>query len=267
MLSRLDAVTREVDEAMEAYDLARAAQTLRAFAWNDLADWYDEWSKGRLYEGTEQEKADQAELLAFVLERALRLLHPIMPFLTEEIWRALTGGETIMLREWPTVTGFDDPQAEWAFSFLQDVVSALRRFRAGHQIPPATKPAATAVVPDHARRALLESETGRVRALAGWGEIAVLDAAPDVAAEARLVLSEAVIHVPLAGLLDLAAERDRLRRERAKHRAETERIGAKLADPNFTQRAPAEVVDLQRERLEAERVLVAGLDEALRDLG
>jgi len=266
ILSRLDAVTREADKAMEEYDFARAAQTLRQFTWTEFADWYVEWSKGRLYDGTDEEKAGQRAILAYVLERVLMLLHPIMPFITEELWRALTAGETIMRAQWPSASGERDEEAERSIVFLQDVIGALRRFRADHGIDSKTKPSATVVVEDAQRRILLESELERVRALGNWGELAIAPSAPDGSQEARLVLRGARIHVPLAGLLDIDGERQRIERDIAKHRSEVERIGAKLADRSFTERAPEDVVETQRERLGREQEAIAHLEQAFRDL-
>ena len=259
-------MTREADWAMEEYDFARAAQTLRQFTWNEFADWYVEWSKGRLYDGTEEEKADQRALLAHVLERVLVLLHPIMPFITEELWRALTGGETLVRAPWPTAGDHADEDAERAIAFLQDVIGALRRFRADHGIDPKTKPAAAIVAEDASRRALIEAEMERVRALGNWGELTIAASAQEAAQEARLVLDGARIHVPLAGLLDIDEERRRIERDIAKHRSELERIGAKLADRAFTERAPEEVVETQRERLAREQEAIAHLEQASRDL-
>ncbi len=267
MLSRLDAVTTEADRAMEGYDFARAAQALRGFTWSEFADWYVEWSKARLYDGTEQERADQRAMLAHVLERTLRLLHPFTPFITEELWRALTEGETVMTATWPTPGDDADAEAEREMAFLQAAIGALRRFRADHEIPPKARPSATAVVPDTGLRMLLDAELERVTSLSAWGELVLAPEAPDAAGEARLVLDGAVIHVPLAGLLDIDAERARLSKQKERHEAEVARIERKLADENFTAKAPEEVVETQRERLEAERDRIAHLDQALRDLG
>lgn len=267
IVTRLDAVTRDVDEAMESYDWARAAQALRQFTWSEFADWYVEWSKGRLYDGTDEEKADQRAMLAHVLERVLLLLHPIMPFITEELWCALTGGETIMRAPWPVVTEERDEEAERAMTFLQDVIGALRRFRADHQIDPKLRPSAFAVIPDEGRRALLSSEMTRVCALASWGELAITALQLDGGQEARLVLDGATIHVPLAGVLDLDEERRRLERDRAARESEAARIEAKLADSNFTERAPEDVVETQRERLQRERDAIVHIAQALDDLG
>jgi len=267
ILSRLDAITRETDEAMEAYDFARAAQTLRGFCWSEFADWYVEWSKGRLYDGTEQERNDQASVLVWVLERTLRLLHPIMPFVTEELWQGLTERETITRGPWPVASGDADAGAERDMAFLQRVIGALRRFRADHGIEPKMRPAATAVVPDAAARELLAAEKDQVCKLGSWGDLSLASSADEGAGEARLVIEGATIHVPLAGLLDIDAERRRLEKERARRVAEVSRIESKLADASFTERAPEQVVETQRERLAREREAIEHLAQALRDLG
>jgi valyl-tRNA synthetase len=270
ILSRLQAATDEADAAMEAFDFARAAQTLRQFTWTEFADWYVEWSKGRLYDGTEQEKRYQRAVLYKVLERVLLLLHPITPFITEELWRALTGGETIMRATWPARPEDREPSdraAEDQMEFLMGIVSSLRRFRADHEIEPAAQPHANVQVTDQQHRELLEQESERIRRLARWGTLTVSDSSPGTdAAYARLTLSEATIHVPLEGLLDLDAERARLSKERAKHEAEAQRLEAKLADKAFTQRAPEDVVQMQRDRLIGERDVIARIDDASRDL-
>ena len=205
-------------------------------------------------------------MLAHVLERVLRLLHPIMPFITEELWRALTGGEMIARAPWPSAEGGGDEAAEHQMAFLQEVIGALRRFRADHGIDPKTKPAALAVIADEERRTLLEAELGRVLALANWGELQLASSALEAVQEARLVLDGARIHVPLAGLLDIDEERRRIQKDKARHEHEVERIGAKLADPDFTERAPEEVVETQRDRLDREKEAIAHLEQALRDL-
>ncbi|MBI4730520.1 MAG: valine--tRNA ligase [Acidobacteria bacterium] len=267
ILSRLAAVTREVTEAFGEYDLARAASDLRQFAWSEVADWYLEWSKGRLYGEDERAKVDQRAMLVFVLDRLLRLLHPLMPFVTETLWRSLTGGDTLLTTAWPAAEDHGDEEAERDMAFLQGAIVSLRRFKTHHRIEPKTRPTATAVVADPRLAALLETEMERVLALGSWGSLAVVGQAPDIAGEARLVTPGAVIHVPLAGIIDVAAERARLRGEIAKHETEFARIEAKLADAAFVAKAPEEVVETQRERLEAARAALARLGEALSELG
>ena len=268
ILSRLDRVTAETGDTMDAYDLARAAHGLRQFIWTEFADWYVEWSKGRLYDGTDEAKRDQASILTYVLERVLRLLHPMTPFITEELWRAVTGGPTIVHQPWPVAGAFADDFAESSMAFLQDVIGALRRFRADHQIEPKLKPNATIAIAGAAHRDLFAGEIDAVKSLANWGALDIATTEAQASGlEARLALEGAAIRVPLAGLLDLDHERERLRKERSKHEHEAARIGAKLGDPNFAERAPEDVVQTQRERLAAEQELIAHIDRALEDLG
>jgi valyl-tRNA synthetase len=267
ILSRLSHATRQVDEAMQAYDFASAAGMLRGFIWSEFADWYVEWTKGRLLHGSDDAKRDVVAILVHVLTATLRLLHPLMPFITEELHRAITGAETLMRGPWPAAdAALIDDEAEAGMAFLMDVVTKLRQFRAEHQIESRTRPAATAVVEDAARRLILAGEVERVRVLGSWGELTIAAEAPDATGEARLVLPGAVIHVPLAGILDVDAEIARLEREIATHGSEIERIGRKLANEEFVAKAPEEVVEQQRERLAEERDAVARLEEALREL-
>ncbi|HVL91541.1 MAG TPA: valine--tRNA ligase [Actinomycetota bacterium] len=265
ILARLAAVTAEADAAMEGYDFATAAVTLRNFAWNDFADWYVEWSKGRLQGGSEDQKQDTLAILTHVLSATLRLLHPIMPFVTEELHGALSGTATILRGPWPAALAAEAGAVE-RFEFLKQIVAVLRRFRADHKVPPQIKPAATVVVRDETMRALLQSELERVRVLGSWGEIALAAAAPDATGEARIVLAAATIHVPLAGVLDIDAEVARLRREIGDLEAEASKIEAKLANESFVAKAPEEVVEKQRERVAEARAAIGGLAEALAEL-
>ncbi len=173
ILSRLDATVAAVDEAIENYDLARAAQMLRQFTWSEFADWYVEWSKGSLHGAGEFKDATRA-VLTHVLGTVLRLLHPFMPFITEELNRALTGVETIMTMPWPRPDpGLQDRDAETEMEFVMGIVGALRRFRADHKIAHSARPDAHAELEDTGLAAILESELERVRVLADWGEFAV----------------------------------------------------------------------------------------------
>jgi valyl-tRNA synthetase len=267
ILSRLAAVTDEVDSAMEAYDFASASQALRQFTWSELADWYVEWSKGRLQHGDPDQRAETAGVLARVLEATLGLLHPIMPFVTEELHRALTGAQTIVRGPWPSSDASAlDPAAEADMAFLQSVVSALRRFRADHEIAARLRPGATAVVADARLAGVLSAEMERVRALGSWGELRVAGEAEDSSGEARLILKHAVIHVPLQGILDVDAEIARLSKALTGHASEADRIRVKLANDEFVRKAPEEVVEQQRERLAREEEAIARLTEALAEL-
>ena len=267
ILSRLDATVASVDEALEGYDVARAAQLLRQFTWSEFADWYVEWSKGPLQGAGSEFKDATRAVLAHVLETILRLLHPFMPFITEELYRALTGETTVMTARWPEPDpSLQDRDAETEMEFVMGVVSALRRFRADHTIAHSARPDAHAEIEDSGLAAILESEIDRVRALAGWGEFAVGSTNGHGGAHARLVVPGAVIHVPLAGLLDLEAERARLSKEIALLEKDADGVRRKLENTEFVSKAPEEVVDQQRERLVETERSAERLREALRDL-
>jgi valyl-tRNA synthetase len=267
ILSRLASVAASVDAAMEGYDFATAAQTLRQFTWSEFCDWYIEWAKGPLLSGDERRVRAARGVLAYVLDAILELLHPIMPFITEELHRAMSG-EGVIDAPWPEADGgHADPDAERTFGFVQGVVSALRRFRADHNIPPSVRPESTITVADAALRDVLASELERVQTIARWGVIAISAEARSVPGEARLVLGPgAEIHMPVAGLFDVAAESARLRKEIEKLGAEAARVEGKLANEDFVSRAPEDVVEQQRERLAEARSAIARLEDALREL-
>jgi valyl-tRNA synthetase len=267
ILSRLDATVAAVDEAIEGYDMARAAQLLRQFTWSEFADWYVEWSKGPLQGGGSEFKDATRAVLAHVLETILRLLHPFMPFITEELYGALTGETTVMTARWPQPDpSLQDRDAETEMEFVMGVVGALRRFRADHTIPHSARPDAHAEIEDSGLASILETEIDRVRALAGWGEFAVGSTNGHGGAHARLVVPGAVIHVPLAGLLDLDAERARLSKEIAVLEKDADGVRRKLENTEFVSKAPEEVVEQQRERLAETERSAERLREALRDL-
>jgi valyl-tRNA synthetase len=150
--------------------------------------------------------------------------------------------------------------------FVMGVVGALRRFRADHQIPHGARPEAHAEISDPGLAAILQEEIERVRALAGWGDFQVSSTNGHGGPQARLVVPGATIHIPLAGLMDLAAERGRLAKEIAGHEEDAQRARTKLANPGFLNNAKEEVIDQQRERLAETEHALEGLRAALKDL-
>jgi valyl-tRNA synthetase len=255
LLSRLEETRAEVTAAYDGYDPADAARLLHGFAWSELADWAVELAKPRLAGGGEDAERAGATL-AYALEVTLRLLHPVMPFVTEELGRALTGVETLTRGPWPAERPGDlDPEAEAAMADLQEAIVALRRFRAEHQVPSSSRPRLVVVPADDAQAALFRAEADSVRRLARLDAVEVASAAPSVPT-AKLLAGRAELYLPLEGLLDLDEERARLERELAALGAERSRAEAKLANPQFLAKAPAPVVAKARERL-------AEVDQAL----
>ncbi|MGI8873256.1 MAG: class I tRNA ligase family protein, partial [Egibacteraceae bacterium] len=207
--------------------------------------WYLELAKLR-------EDAAAKQVLVHVLDVVLRLLHPIAPFVTEEVWRTLARAgqdETIMRAAWP---GPDprrrDQEAEAHMGAVVEIVTELRRFRADHGLPPSARidvVAATAA----ARRPVLEVGLDGIRRLAGVEAWSFAEQASAAGPVATVVVTGAELHIPLAGLLDLGEERERLERELAKARAEVARAEGKLGNERFVDKAPAQVVQSERDKV------------------
>jgi valyl-tRNA synthetase len=248
LLSRLEATRAAATAAYEGFDPAEAARLLHGFAWSELADWAVELAKPRLAAGGEDARR-AAATLAYALEVTVALLHPIMPFVTEELGRALTGVDTITLGPWPAERERDrDPRAEAAMAGLQEAIVAIRRFRAEHHVPPSSRPRLVVVPAGDDQAAMFHDEAERIRRLARLDAVELARAAPPVPT-AKLLAAGAELHLPLEGLLDLDEERARLERELANLGAERARAEAKLANPAFLEKAPGPVVARARERL------------------
>ena len=200
LISRLEACRADVDAALDAYQFSEAAQEVFRFLWSEFCDWGLEMQKGRLdAEGADRQ--DAANVLAWVLERTLRLLHPVMPFVTEEIWQRFGIGPSISIAAWPEQRPDDrDADAEAAFALVQDIVSAVRQFRSRHGISPSVKFEALAAVPAWGRPSV-ESLAERIQRLAGVTPFAIVD--PDDGQARRVDRADARrrLRPPAAGTL------------------------------------------------------------------
>ncbi len=267
ILSRLERVTTEVTDQLERYQFHEAGHLLYDFLWSQFCDWYIEASKVAINAGGPGARAAR-QTLAYVLERALRLLHPFMPFVTEELWQRLPhAGESIMVAPWPQPDAARiDEEAEREFGFLMEAIRAVRNARAEAGVEPARWIQAI-VYPGSHRRAFQDSE-GVFRFLAriasdGLSYVEELLEAPRQVVS--LIVDDAVIYLPLRGMLDIEAERQRLQRELEELLAELERTRALLANEQFVTRAPAHVVERHRAKLadaeERVRLIRTRLDE------
>jgi valyl-tRNA synthetase len=267
LLSRHEACRQEVDLAMEEYRFSDAAQTLHRFLWSEFCDWGLEMEKPRLYEGGPGERVAAAGVLAWVLERTLRLLHPIMPFVTEEVWQRLDAGDSIVVSEWPEPhPEHRDEDAERHLTFAESLVIAVRSFRSGHGLGPGTRLEAR-VRADDAQRVTLRELDEEIRRLARLDRLESADDAGDPAGHARLVVDGADVLIPLAGVLDTAAECARIRKRLDGIGERAERSARKLDNDGFVSKAAPEVVEKERARLaglEEERAL---LEAQLAELG
>ena len=254
ILSRLADLSARVDEGLDTYEFGETARALYDFFWSEYCDWYIELAKGRLAAGGEQRLAVQ-RILVFVLDQALRLLHPMMPFVTDEIWRNLPLPESdkpasLMIAAWPdarSLARFADEGAERSIALVQEVVVAIRAVRARYGVSPRT-PLDVVVKAPEAERILLEGEASLVTALAGVGALTVQPAAVKPAHSAVAVAGNLEVYVPLEGLVDFDAEAKRLRNEREKFAVDLERLEKKLSNEGFLAKAAPEIVEKDRAR-------------------
>jgi valyl-tRNA synthetase len=258
ILSRFSRAARDVTQALERFRLHDAALRGYDFFWGELADWYLEAAKPRLYgdQGEASQRAARATLAA-VLDGAMRLLHPVMPFITEAVWqrlpRAAGDPESIMVAAWPAARPeWEDAAAEAAMEEIQAVISAVRNIRAEYGVQPGKRvPLRVSPASDDTRR-IIEANERAVRDLARVEELTFGGADGQVGASAVL-RSGTELFVPLAGVIDLDRERARLREELQRVDGLIVGTEKKLGNESFVSRAPEEVVGREREKLASYR--------------
>jgi valyl-tRNA synthetase len=270
LLARHQRSVAEVNGALDRFEFAPAAQAIYRFIWSEYCDWGLEMEKERLRSEDEAVRADAANVLAWILERTLRLLHPVMPFVTEEIWQRFGIGETIMRAPWPEADGFGSHEAlgadaEAAWPFVEELVTTVRRFRSEHRIPSKTR-IELRLVPGEQEASRFAGFEDEVVKLAGLSSIEVASAA-DAAGSARLVVQGETVLLPVGELIDLDAERARLRKRLDAAEDERGRAEKKLANPGFRDKAPEDVVLAEKEKVERFEREAAALREQLAELG
>ena len=254
IVGRLDALTVSVNESLTQFELGEAQQKLHDFVWNDFCDWYIEMAKVRLREGD----SGAAVTLVHVLERSLRLLHPFMPFVTEEIWQNLTSRvpapaaglhESIMIAEYPQAqTVRSAPDAESEMDVVMQTIRAIRNMRAQLRIPAAQKLEAS--IESDAIRNVVEGERAAISVLARVEPLRVLDSGEaEGEVGVSLVVNPLVVRLPLHGIVDLDAESQRLDQELESTRLNQQRVEQLLSNANFVSKARPEVVEKERDRL------------------
>ncbi|WP_333870142.1 valine--tRNA ligase [Desulforamulus putei] len=249
ILSRLQSAVSQVTDYLERYELGEAARVLYEFIWSEFCDWYIELAKPRLFgKTTPEDRVTAQQVLVQVLRETLELLHPFMPFITEEIWQKLPHrGESIMLAQWPTPDeSLQDETAEAAMAVLIEVITAIRRIRGEMNVPPGKRAEAVLVSGDAGCRGILERNTAYIQGLAN-AEVKVLaelQQKPDQSASA--VTRGVEIFVPLKGLIDLDKEMARLNKELKAVQADLARVQGKLNNQGFLAKAPADVIEKER---------------------
>jgi valyl-tRNA synthetase len=274
ILSRLAAVTAATDDLLEQYEFGKACEGLYHFAWDEFCDWYLELAKPALASGDEGTVAATRAVLGFVLDRLLRLLHPVIPFVTDELWRALTGGDSVMTAPWPgqqasgrpaegrpaggDLAAFADAAAEAEIGALMQLVTEVRRFRSDQGLRP-TQPVPAALTGIGGTP--LAGHEAAIRAL-----LRLTAPGEAFAPTASVQACGVTVELDTAATIDVAAERRRLEKDLAAARADATATERKLATPSFVERAPAAVVAKSRDRLAAAQAEIARLTGRLEAL-
>jgi valyl-tRNA synthetase len=254
ILYRLNCTAAATDEALNSFRFNEAASELYRFTWSEFCDWYIELIKDDLYKGDSERQASAKYVLWLVLENLLRLLHPFMPFLTEEIWQALPrleGPASVMLAEYPT------PRGEWEgfaaaateMELVMDVIKAIRNIRGEMEVPPSKQIATLLDCKSPESLNLLKKNEVYVMSLARLSDLAIGQGVERPAEASLQVAGDVEIIVPLKGLVNVEEEEKRLGKEIAKIEKDIEFLSKKLENPSFVERAPADVVAKEREKI------------------
>ncbi len=268
IVSRTNAVIAETSSLLEGYQFLEAGRGLRDFIWSELCDWYIEAAKVRL-RGTDAEKQQVAQTLAWVLDRSLRLMHPFMPFATESMWQAIPHtGESVMVSSWPEAAE-RDLEAERDWERIMELVGRVRNIRTESNVEPGRWIAASIYAPSASLTAL-EGARGEIGMLARIGDdqLGFASGEPKIQnSDVVVAAGDLVAVLPLSGLVDQAAERERITRELEEAIAERGRAEAQLGNEGFVARAPENVVQVQRDRLVGATERIALLERRLTELG
>ena len=248
ILHRMNETAREITRLMDAYEFGETGRVLNNFIWDDLCDWYIEFAKLSLYGSDEQAKKKTQSVLAYVLDRTMRMIHPFMPYISEEIWQHLPhSGETVTLAEWPVYRAeFEAPEAVREMTLLMDMIRAVRNIRAEVNVPMSKKVELIVKPTDRMVEANITNNLEFVERFCGTSklEVSIEAVAPNKAMTA--IVTGAELYLPLAGLLDIEQEIARLQKEVEHLNKEVERVDKKLANQGFIAKAPASVIDEER---------------------
>ena len=267
ILSRQHSLTVDVTRLIDDWQFGEAGRRIYEFLWSEYCDWYIEISKIRLYGDDEGTREITQRVLVYVLERTLRLLHPYMPFVTEEIWQHLPHeGDALIVAPWPDACE-RDPDAEAGMDLIMEIVRSVRNARAEYDVKAGHRIAAVIAAGDS--RELLEGQRGALTTLAridGEG-LSITDMLADKPADAlALVIGGIEMYLPLAGMVDLQEEKTRLKSELAKATQEISRVEKLLGNQGFVNKAPAAVVQKERDKLATYREQKAKLQDRLSSL-
>ena len=265
VLSKLNRLVKEVTENLDSYEIGVASAKVYDFIWDTYCDWYIELTKTRLNGTDEAAKLTAQNVLCYVLVTLLKLLHPFMPFITEEIYQALPkcdgASDILMMAQWPEYTeALNFPTEENAMEAVMDLIRAIRARRAEMNVPPSKKAELRIVTgqPEAYRQGL-----HFIQRLAYASEVAFPESAPaDVTGLVSIVTHDATAYLPLSELVDLAAERERIAKELEKAKNGLRITEGKLSNEKFVAHAPENVVNAEREKVTKYKELIAKLEES-----
>ena len=267
ILSKLDRVIKEVCDNMDSFELGVAAGKIYDFIWDDYCDWYIELTKPRLNGDDEAAKEGAQRVLLYVLVEILKLLHPFMPFITEEIWQALPHeGDALMMQSYPEYDeSLNFPEDEANFGMVMDAIKAVRARRAEMNVPPSRK-SHLIIVTDKAK-AFADGEKFICKLAYASGIEVSAELPESTDGMVSVITDNARMFMPMAELVDLEKERARMEKELANARKQLDGQIAKLANENFVSRAPEKVVNVEREKKAKLEARIENLEESLKNLG
>ena len=266
IISKVNTLAKEVQENLENYDLGLAASKIQDFLWDEYCDWYIEMVKPRLYNKEDKTRKAALWTLKQVLINSLKLLHPFMPFITEELFTNLQNDEeTIMLSKWPEYReewNFKDEEKE--IDAVKEAVRAIRNVRAEMNVVPSKKSKVFVVSDDEYTKAVFSRSEVFLKTLAYASEIFVQDGKNGIEDDAvSCVIHNATIYMPFAELVDIAKELERLNGEKAKMLKEIERVEKKLSNQGFLAKAPQNVVDEEKAKGEKYKAMLSQIEERI----
>ena len=267
ILSKLNRVVKEVCDNMDSFELGVAAGKIYDFIWDDYCDWYIELTKPRLNGDDEAAKESAQRVLLYVLVDILKLLHPFMPFITEEIWQALPHeGDALMMQSYPEYSEkLNFPEDEANFGMVMDAIKAVRARRSEMNVPPSRK-SHLIIVTDKAK-AFTDGEKFICKLAYASGVEVRAELPESTDGMVSVITDNARMFMPMAELVDLEKERTRMEKELANAKKQLDGQNAKLANENFVSRAPEKVVNAEREKKAKLEALIENLEESLKNLG
>lgn len=267
ILSKLNRVVKEVCDNMDSFELGVAAGKIYDFIWDDYCDWYIELTKPRLNGEDEAAKESAQRVLLYVLVEILKLLHPFMPFITEEIWQALPHeGDALMMQSYPEYSEkLNFPEDEANFGMVMDAIKAVRARRSEMNVPPSRK--SHLIIVTEKAKAFTDGEKFICKLAYASGVEVRAELPESTDGMVSVITDNARMFMPMAELVDLEKERARMEKELANAKKQLDGQNAKLANENFVSRAPEKVVNAEREKKAKLEALIENLEESLKNLG